>query len=98
VVSTAAQTYTIGDVSVTSPRGTNQIDVTADIQTTDSGAQVYVQSLRNGSVRDETDPVSVSATQPQTFSVAGQNQADEVRVVLVDAGRSEQATRTVPYP
>lgn len=73
--------------------------MTFEIDTTDSSAQVNVQSLRsNGNVQDETGLINVEGTQPQTETIEGANQAAEVRVILYDGNGVERDRLTVPYP
>lgn len=78
--------------------GGNDIEVTFEIDTTDPNAQVNVQSLNDGTVRDETGLIPVDGSQPQTETVQGNNQATEVRIILYDDTGTEQDRQTVPYP
>ncbi|MFB6186855.1 MAG: hypothetical protein ABEI86_08325 [Halobacteriaceae archaeon] len=76
----------------------NNIHVTFQINTTDENAQVKVQSLQDdGDIRDHTDLRAVSADQPQTVTVKGDNQADQIRVILYNAAGAERASETIPY-
>jgi hypothetical protein len=78
--------------------GGNDIDVTFEINTTDPDAQVDVQSLTsNGNIRDQTGLISVTDSQPQTVTIAGNNQAAEIRVILYDGDGNEQTRMTVTY-
>jgi hypothetical protein len=91
--------YTINSVNAAGAGG-NSIDVTVDIQTTDPGANVTVQSFRpDGSERASTGPVPVSETQPQIIQVGGSNnQVDEILVTLSDSSGTTQATQSIRYP
>jgi|GEM_PF-369693 len=80
------------------PGDGNDIDVEFEISTTDPNAQVNVQSLSGGTVRDETGLISVEEVQPQTETIGGRNQATQVRVILFDADGNERDRETVPYP
>ena len=94
-LSDTVNSYVINSVSPTDGGG-NSIDVTVDITTTDGGADILVESLKNGNVQGSTT-AAVSGTQPQTVSVGGGNQADEVRVTLRDSSDNVESQTTVPY-
>jgi len=94
--SDTTDTYSINSVSASSGGG-NDISVTADISTSDPGAEIKVQSLRGGTVRDSTR-VAVTNSQPQTEVISGANQADQVRVILYDSAGVEVGRQTIPYP
>ncbi|QSG05493.1 hypothetical protein [Halapricum desulfuricans] len=75
----------------------NNIDVTFDVSTNDPNAQVRVQSLKNGAIREETEIIDVEDNQPQTETVGGKNQATDVRVILYGSNGTEQNRQTVTY-
>jgi hypothetical protein len=90
--------YSVTIDGASSPGG-NDIDVTFTVSTDDTNAQVEVQSLNSdGSVRDGTGLSPVDNNQPQTETVAGANQAVEVRVILYDGSGTERDRETVSYP
>jgi hypothetical protein len=93
-------TYSIENISATAAGQSDNIKVTTDILTTDSGANVTAELLSNGTVVGTKGPVPVDPNQPQTLSVKGtqQQQTDQIRVTLTDASGADQATRTVPFP
>jgi len=97
-LSDTSDTYNIVSVSPTPAGSGNNIDVTFEIDTTDSNAQVEVISLEpDGSERDSTGLTQVNSGQSQTETVKGAGQADRVRVILYDGNGVEAARQTVQY-
>ncbi|WP_340099798.1 Ig-like domain-containing protein [Salinibaculum salinum] len=92
-----ATEYAINSVNATASGGGNNINVTFDVSTSDSNAEVRVQSFKNGTAKQGGTTVSVGS-QPQTVTIKGQNQADSIRISLLDSAETVQATRTIPFP
>jgi len=89
--------YEIVSIDPTDGSG-NDIEVEFEIDTTDGGAQVNVQSLdADGNVRGETNIIPVDDTQPQTETIGGQRQTEEVRVILYNSEDDEKQRKVVPY-
>ena len=92
-------TYSYGvTIEQTTASGGNNIDVTFDVSTSDPNAQVEVISLKNGGERDSTGKLPVANSQPQTESVQGANQADQIKVIVYDSNGNQEATDTISYP
>lgn len=89
----SGDTYEINSVSLASGGG-NDIDVTVDVETTDSNAEMVVRSLQSNS--NERDRTTVAAADG-TYTVGGTNQADEVEVLLRDGDGVERASQTEPW-
>jgi len=95
-LSDTTNTYNIVSVNPSSAGG-NSINVTFEISTDDPGAEVLVESFDNQQ-RGSSGQVQVTASQPQTETIKGDNQADQVRVILYDGNGVEVERQTVPYP
>ncbi|WP_302080043.1 Ig-like domain-containing protein [Salinibaculum rarum] len=89
--------YTINSVDANASGGGNNIDVTFDISTTDSGAKVWVQSFENGTATKNEDTVDADID-PPVVTIKGENQADSIRISLLDSDGDVRATRTIQYP
>ncbi|MCD2199952.1 hypothetical protein LPA44_08590 [Halobacterium sp. KA-4] len=90
-------TYGVTINSASAAGGGNNIEVEFSADTTDDNATVVIQSLEDGTVREETENIAVEDTQPQTENVKGANQATGVRVILYDEDGIEQDRDVVPY-
>ncbi|WP_127118441.1 hypothetical protein [Halorubrum sp. PV6] len=90
-------TYDIVSIQSSAAGTGNNIDVEVDISTTDSAAEVEVRSLKNN-VQEDSTRVPVESTQPQTVTVKGANQADEIQVILYSSDGSIEAQQSNPYP
>ena len=90
-------TYEIVSVNPTAGSG-NSINVEFRINTNDPNAEIEVISLQNGNERGSSGRIAVSNDQPQTVTIGGGNQANQVRVILYDESGNEEARVTVPYP
>ncbi|PHQ47719.1 hypothetical protein DJ68_00315 [Halorubrum sp. C3] len=88
-------TYEIVSVNPTAAGG-NDINVEFRINTNDPNAEVEVISL-DGNENNDSGRIAVSNDQPQTVTIGGGNQADQVRVILYDESGNEVTRTTVPY-
>ena len=86
-------TYVIHDVTLSSGGG-NTIDVTVDVTADNPEAVIEIFSVKNPD--DVRDSIVVDA-ENGTYSVEGGNQADEVRVKLLDGDGYEHDSRTEPW-
>ena len=93
-VDVIGQNYIIESVTATAGGG-NAIDVTVDITTDDPNAELLIESLRpDGTVRDSTTVGAADGT----YTIAGANQADRVRVTLRDGSGTVRDSVTIDYP
>jgi PKD repeat protein len=80
------------------PSGGNNIATTVDVTAADPGATIRVEALRNDSSVRDTTTTGVTDSQPQTVVTNGQRQITHIRVLVFNAGGTEQARTTVRYP
>lgn len=93
-VDVVGQAYVIESVTATAGGG-NAIDVTVDVTTEDPSANLLIESLRpDGTVRDST----VVGAADGTYTIAGANQADRIRVELRDGAGAVRDSVIVDYP
>lgn len=92
-VDVVGQAYIVESVAATAGGG-NAIDVTVDITTDDPNAELLIESLRpDGTVRDSTTVGAADGT----YTIAGANQADRVRVTLRDGSGTVRDSVTTNY-
>jgi hypothetical protein len=95
--SDGGETYDIVSIQSSAAGTGNNINVEVDISTTDSAAEVEVRSLKDGDEEGSTR-VLVENNQPQTVTVKGANQADEIQVILYSGDGSVVDQLNAPYP
>lgn len=90
--SVVAPQYDLSGVTLTAAKG-NRISATVGVDTTDPQATIKIVALRRGSPVDSTR-TQISESGTTSASLKGANQADSVRVLLLDADGTTQDVLT----